>query len=181
MGIPLSPDDEEESSGGKPNFVGRVVTSEAQSEKYSGNPEYRNEDSDYFDHLYEIEVIDRDWDNVHEFSLEVSNNPESKWMVLINHLVDIHGDLKANHGLETAADIAEFLEGRVYEFRELTFSEDEVYEYATGREINFSHLFNDSENAPNPLLVPVEEIDDPDSVEMVEEDDDVDIDDDVAL
>jgi hypothetical protein len=179
---PLGTDQGEENSSTKGNFVGRVVNSEATSQEYGGDSRYRDEDSDYFDHLYEIEVLSEDWDNIHEFSLEVNNNFESKWMLFVGHLQSIHGHLSSEQGLESLQDIAEFMEGRVYEFREIGFTEDEVFEYpGVDQKVNLMKMFSGGENAPNPLIVPVREVTDEDELAEYEGGSSTTIDEDVQL
>lgn len=166
----LSSADGEESSGTKPNFIARVVESEYQSDDNPVKEEYLGEDEsreDYYEHLYELEVLrvlgdneDASWDNLHEFSLKLTNNFQSKWMVFLGHLENIHGSL-ADNDIGSYEDMAEFLTGRVYEFREIGWTEDEEFTWdqsPDGKTINISQIFANSDNPPNELIVPVREV-----------------------
>jgi len=182
MADPLSTDEGQEQTSAKENFVGRVVTSEVSSENYGMDDQYKNAGSSYYEHLYEIDVLDHDWGNIHEFSLEVNNNFQSKWMVVIGHLQSIHGNLEENQGIETLEDLEEFLEGKVYEFKEITWERDETFDYpGTDESINFGSAFSNSQNTPNPLIVPVREVTDEDEIQEAEVDDDTEIDEDISL
>lgn len=157
----FSSENAEESSGGKPNFVGRVVQSNPDDDEHGVREEWQQEGKEYYDYLYEIEVLDHDWNNLHEFGLEVSNNFNSKWMLFIGHLENIHGTL-ADQGIEDFGDLSDALEGNVYEFREITFEEDEEFtweESPNGHTVNLGEMFDDGENAPNEFIVPVRAVD----------------------
>jgi hypothetical protein len=182
MPDPLSTNEGENRTSTKDNFVGRVVTSEYESEEYGGDDRYRDADSDYFDHLYEIEVLSEDWENVHVFSLEVNNNFQSKWMLFIGHLQQIHGDLQEDMEVGSLSELADFLEGNVYEFREIGFTEDEEFTYpGVDQTVNFRQMFSGSENQPNPLIVPVREVTDEDELDGLNQGSSTEIDDDVEL
>lgn len=178
----FSSENAEESSGGKPNFIGRIVNSDPVNEEKGVKEEWKQDGKEYYDYLYEVEVLDHDWNNLHEFGLEVSNNFSSKWMLFIGHLENIHGPL-AENGIEDFDDLAEALEGKVYEFREITFEEDEefVWEHSPGKHsVNLGEMFDGGENAPNEFLVPVrvvdeDELDGLDSVESEEEVEEVEL------
>lgn len=178
----FSSENAEESSGGKPNFIGRIVTSRPEDDEHGVKEEWQKEGKDYYDYLYEIEVLDHDWKNLHEFGIEVSNNFNSKWMLFIGHLENIHGKLSDN-GIEGYEDLAEALEGKVYEFREITFEEDEEFtwkESPDGHTVNLGEMFDSGENAPNEFIVPVrvvddEELEDLDDVESEEEVEEVEL------
>jgi hypothetical protein len=178
----FSSENAEESSGGKPNFIGRIVTSRPEDDEHGVKDEWQKEGKDYYDYLYEIEVLDHDWKNLHEFGIEVSNNFNSKWMLFIGHLENIHGKLSDN-GIEGYEDLADALEGKVYEFREITFEEDEEFtwnESPDGHTVNLGEMFDSGENAPNEFIVPVrvvddEELEDLDDVESEEEVEEVEL------
>jgi hypothetical protein len=178
----FSSENAEESSGGKPNFIGRIVTSRPDDDEHGVKDEWQKEGKDYYDYLYEIEVLDHDWKNLHEFGIEVSNNFNSKWMLFIGHLENIHGKLSDN-GIEGYEDLADALEGKVYEFREITFEEDEEFtwnESPDGHTVNLGEMFDSGENAPNEFIVPVrvvddEELEDLDDVESEEEVEEVEL------
>jgi hypothetical protein len=166
----LGSDQAEESSGKKPNFIGQVVHSEYQDDDNQMKEEYIGDDEtreDYFEYLYEIEVLEvlseesKDWDNLSEFSVKITNNFDSKWMFFLGHLENIHGKLGDN-GIESYGDIGEFLEGRVYEFREVNWEEDEEFTWEESpdeRAKRIDRIFADSDNMPNNMIVPVREVD----------------------
>ena len=178
----FSTDDAEEQSGTKPNFIGRVVDSEPESDEYPMNENYKDEGEIYFEHVYEIDVLSEDWGNLHEFSVKVNNNIYSKWMVLIWHLQDIHGDLEGEHGVQSLDDLAEFLTGRVYEFREIDWTEDdELYFDGLDKSVRIRDIFSGSDNTPNPMLTPVREVTDEDELGEIETSDAPEIDEDIEL
>lgn len=165
----FSSEDAEESTGAKPNFIGRIVRSEPDDSEDGIKDEYKEDDKDYFDFLYEINPLDKDWKNQLQYGVEMSNNFRSKWMLLIGHLENIHGSLGEN-GIEGAEDLADALEGEVYEFREITFREDEEFTWEQspeGHTVNLSEMFGDSDNQPNEFIVPVRAVDE-DEVEGLE-------------
>jgi len=171
--------DAEESTGGKPNFIGRITRSEPEDSEDGIKEEYKDEGKAYFDFLYEIEVLDKEWKNQLQYGVEMSNNFRSKWMLLVGHLENIHGPL-AENDITGPDDLAEALEGSVYEFREITWQEDEefTWEHSPNKKtLKFSEMFSNSENPPAELIVPVrklseeevDELDGTDSDEEVEE------------
>jgi len=86
-------------------------------------------------------------------------------MVFIGHLENTIGPLR-EYGVDSFADLCELLTGRVFEFRELTFEEDEMFtwEHAKGGDgytANIHNLFSDMTNPPDAMLLPVREVDDP--------------------
>lgn len=164
----FSSEDAEESSGAKPNFIGRIVRSEPEDSEDGIKEEYKDEDSSYYEFLYEIDVLDKDWKNQLQYGTEISNNFGSKWMLLIGHLENIHGSL-AENGIEGPEDLADALEGKVYEFREITFEEDEEFTWEESPDehtVNLGEMFGDSENQPNEFLVPVREVDEEEVAEI---------------
>lgn len=150
----------EETSGTKPNFIGRIVSSNPDGGEHPMREEFMDEGKEYFQFLYEIEVLDKDWKNQLQYGVAMTNNFSSRWMFLIGHLENIHGPL-ADNGIEGPEDLAEFLEGRVYEFREINWKEDEefVWEESPGKHsVNISEMFADSDNQPNEFIAPVREV-----------------------
>lgn len=164
----FSSEDAEESSGTKPNFIGRIVRSEPSDSEDGIKEEYKEEDKSYFDFLYEIEVLDKDWKNQQQFGVEMSNNFNSKWMFLIGHLENIYGDL-GEAGIEGPEDLAEALEGKVFEFKEYDWTEDEEFtweESPNEKTVVANQMFRDSENPPNEFIVPVREVDEDEVSEL---------------
>jgi hypothetical protein len=161
---PFSSDDADESSGTRPNFIAQIVRSEVdtEDEDLQGNPEY---ESDY-DVLYELDVLDADYSNMYELGIDVRESLASKWKVLMGHLENIHGpDTIRNLG--SLEELAEFLDGRVYEFKDqdMTADEDFTFEHkGDGHTINFMQEFGDYENPPNSTLLPVREVTDNDEL-----------------
>lgn len=166
----LGSDQAEESSGKKPNFIGQVVHSQYQDDDNPMKDEYIGDDEtreDYFEYLYEIEVLEvlseesKDWNNLSEFSVKITNNFDSKWMFFVGHLENIFGKLSDN-GIESYADIGDFMEGKVFEFREVNWEESEEFEWEEspdGRAKRIDRIFADSDNMPNNMIVPVREVD----------------------
>lgn len=166
MTDPLSPDDGEQTEGKKDDFVGTVVLSQVECDcencvKGDENADFGYEDDrKTFDHLMKIDplTVYEDTDGYfHEYSVPISKSFGSKWMVFLGHLNKAHG---SDPGFETLEDIAGFLEGRVFELREVSWEEDEEFEYpGVGETINFSELF-DGEFEPNNMLLPIKEVTD---------------------
>ena len=166
----LGSDQAEESSGKKPNFIGQVVHSQYQDDDNPMKDEYIGDDEtreDYFEYLYEIDVLEvlseesKDWDNLSEFSVKITNNFDSKLMFFVGHLENIFGKLSDN-GIESYADIGDFMEGKVFEFREVNWEESEEFEWEEsqdGRAKRIDRIFADSDNMPNNMIVPVREVD----------------------
>lgn len=158
----FSSEDAEESTGGKPNFIGRIVRSEPNESEDGIREDFKDDGKEYYEFLYEIEVLDHDWKNQIQYGVEMSSNFQSKWMLLIGHLENIHGPL-AENGIEGPEDLAEALEGQIYEFREITFEEDEefTWEHSPNEHtVNLGEMFDGGENAPNEFIVPVRAVDD---------------------
>jgi len=156
--LPTSQDGEE-GTGVKKDFVGEVISSEVDSQREKFQTEY---DSD-FDVFMEIHPLTQYENNQFVLGLNTSTNWSSKWQVMMAHIEGIHGPLGEN-GVESLEDLAEFLTGRVYEFKELDFGDDyEVeWEHAPdgGKTAVLSELFPDPEYRPDPMVVPVAEVTD---------------------
>jgi len=158
----FSSDDAEESSGTRPNFIGEVVSTAVESTDDRFQTQYEND----IDVLYEIDVLDHDYENVFELGVNVRQSVGSKWMVLMGHLENIHGTEEARSfgGLE---EFSEWLEGKVYEFKDqnMTADEDFTFEHKDdGHTINFQAEFGDYDNPPNSMLLPVREVTDADEM-----------------
>jgi len=154
----FSSDDADESTGTRQNFIGRIVGNAVESQEERFQTQYEND----IDVLYEIEALEEDWENVFELGVNVRQSIGSKWMVLVGHLENIHGAevVREFEGLE---DMIEFLDGKVYEFKEQDFTADEEFtfeEKGDGHTINFEDTFGDLENPPNSMMLPVREVTD---------------------
>jgi hypothetical protein len=158
-------DDAEEASGAKENFIGRVVDSAVDSDDIEvdtganihGSDEYESD----IDVLYIVEPLTEytDTDHFYELSINVSRSPASKWQILAGHVENMNGKTLGNMGLASAQDLCDWFRGRVFEFRDITFEEDETFTWEmSDRQINIRREFQDMENKPNPLLVPVREV-----------------------
>lgn len=159
---PFSTDEAEENSGTRENFVGRVVRSEPDPQDDKFQTEYSSD----IDILYEVEALDKDWDNVFELGLNHAGSVGSKWMILVGHLENIFGPETVRE-FEGFEDMCDFLEGKVFEFKDqdLTADEDFTFEHkGDGETINFEDEFADSDNPPNPMLLPVREVTDDDEL-----------------
>lgn len=154
----FSSDEAEESTGTRPNFIARVVGGEVESKDERFQTEYEND----IDVLYELEALDHDWENVFELGVNVRQSLGSKWMVLIGHLENIHGPDEIR-SLDSLDDLIEFLQGRVYEFKDQDFTADEEFAFkhkGDGETINFKDVFGELENPPNSMMLPVREVTD---------------------
>lgn len=158
----FSSDDAEDSTGTRPNFVGKVVANAVESTEDRFQTQYEND----IDVLYEIEALDHDYDNVFELGVNVRQSIGSKWMVLVGHLENIHGPDEIR-SFESLEDMLDFLEGKVYEFKDQDFTADEEFTFkykGDGHTINFEDTFGDLENPPNPMVLPVREVTDPEEL-----------------
>jgi len=158
----FSSDAAEETQGTRENFVGRVVRSDPDPDDEMFDTDY---DSD-FELLYEVEVLDHDWKNLMELGINVRKSLGSKWMVLIGHLENIHGP-EVVREFGSLEELAEFLEGKVYEFSDTDLTEDTEFTFnhkAGGETINYKDKFGGSDNPPNPMLLPVREVTDEDEL-----------------
>ena len=160
---PFTSEGAEEAQGTRENFIAEVVRSEPDSDDERFQTQYESD----IDILYELSVLDRDYENVFELGLNVNaGSLNSKWMVLIGHLENIHGR-EAIADLGGLDDLAEFLEGRVYEFKEqdMTADEEFTWEEKNGdNTINYQDAFGGQDNEPNPMLLPVREVTDEDEL-----------------
>lgn len=164
----------EEATGAKQNFIGKVKFSRVdcdcpicESGREAGGDQY---DSD-IDHLLAIEPLTEYDKQQNVLSVNARRSFGSKWMVFIGHLENAIGPLE-EHGVESFEDLCELLTNRVFEFRELTFEEDETFtwEHAKGGDgysANISNLFQDMTNPPDAMLVPVREVTDPEELSEI--------------
>lgn len=158
----FSSDAAEETQGTRENFIGRVVRSDPDPDDEMFDTQYESD----FELVYEIEALDKDWENLMELGINVRKSLGSKWMVLIGHLENIHGP-EAVRNFGSFDEFAEFLEGKVYEFEDvdLTADEDFTFEHkGDGKTINYDDKFGGSDNPPNPMLAPVREVTDEDEL-----------------
>lgn len=170
MADPLSTDEGTERSSAKQNFIGKVEFSRPECdcefcEKGRQNANFQNDDDrTRYDHVFAIKPLSQYEKQQNEFALTVNDNWQSKWMVFIGHLQQIHGNLKES-GVTDLDSMGEFLTGKIYEFREITWQEDEEFSYpGTDVTVNFGSMFAGSENLPNEMLVPVREVTDEDEI-----------------
>lgn len=167
---PLSTDEGQESSGGKENFIGEVVFSRKECDceicskgKQRANFE-RDEDTEVYEHPLHVKPLTRYEKNQNTLSLTINNGWTSKWMIFIGHLQEIHGNLR-EHGVDSMEALGEFLTGRVYEFRDITWEEDEDFQYPSqDRVVNFMKIGQSYSQKPNEMMVPVREVTDEDEL-----------------
>lgn len=175
MPDPLSTDDAEENVAGHREFIGKVVYSAVDTarDELQGKEEYEND----IDVLYEIEPLNReDWSNVFELGVDARQSLGSKWMVFVGHLENVFGGSLSDQGITTLEDLTEFLEDKVFKFKDINFDSDEEFTFEhrvgsdgeMGETVVMSDLFGDMDNTPNPMLVPVEHVDDPETLEELE-------------
>lgn len=153
----------EEGSGAKDNFVGKVIysdTDDTHSSASAGSDEY---DSD-FEQVAVVEPLTQYENNQYIYGLDVSSSWGSKWMIFIGHFENIHGSLPDN-SIGNLEELADFLVGNVYEWRDITFTEDEEFTWEEapdgGVTKNIRDIFSGMENPPNNMIVPVRHVDDP--------------------
>lgn len=192
MADPLSSEEGTDEVPAKNNFVGRVEFSrptcdcpdceggrEGAAKKGLSEEELA---SDY-DHFFHIQPLTEYEKPQNVFGLNTNDNFTSKWMVMIGHLERVHGSLR-EHGVESLEDLGEFLEGRVYEFRDITWEEDEEFTWPNaGVSKNLKDMF-DGDFTPRSMLVPIREVEDEDEladlgvdeVDEVEEVEEIDLD-----
>lgn len=154
----FSSDDAEESTGTRPNFIGEVVSTAVESTDDRFQTQYEND----IDVLYEIDVLDHDYENVFELGVNVRQSVGSKWMVLIGHLENIFGP-ETVRGWDSLEEMLDFLEGKVFEFKDQDFTADEEFTFehkGDGHTLNFESTFGDLENPPNSMMLPVREVTD---------------------
>lgn len=159
---PFSSEGKEESEGTRPNFIGTVVRSEVDTDDDRFQTQYEND----IDILYEIDALSHDWENVYELGINTADALNSKWTILIGHLENIYGDL-AEQGVTDLESFCEFLEGKTFEFKDLSFEADEDFTFENRedkKQVNLKALFEDQDNTPNPMLVPLREVTDPDEL-----------------
>lgn len=159
----LTPDDAEDVSGSKQNFVGKVVGSsvdglaqEALDDGYSESGQQFESDVPVFDHFMYVEVLDGTYDkNQNVMSLSVRKGKQTKWMTMMAHLFDVHGS-EWTDAVSDHTDIPEFLKGRVYEFRDISWTEnDEV----PGLGVTYQEIGRGNDQIST-MLVPVREVTD---------------------
>lgn len=157
--------DGKETSGVKKDFTGEIVNSEVNATEERFQTEYESD----FDIFFEIEPLTEYEKRQYVLGLDVSESWGSKWQIMMAFLENLHGPL-AEKGVTTLEELADFLVGNVYEFRELDFDSDAVvtWEHAPngGHEAAVRDLFPDEDYRPDPLTVPVREI--TDSEELAE-------------
>lgn len=156
----------EEGSGAKDNFIGKVVYSdpdEIHPESNAGSDEYSSD----FEQVAVIEPLTQYEKKQYIYGLDVSNSWGSKWMMFVGHFENIHGSL-ADNGIDNLEDFADFLEGKVYEWKDLTFTEDEEFTWEQAPEggvtKNIRDIFSGMENPPNNMMVPTRHVSDPEEL-----------------
>jgi hypothetical protein len=169
--------DMEESSGSKKNFLGEVTASavdmdDADVDIDSGSDQYESD----IDIVYAVNPLTEYEDTMYELGLNTSKSKVSKWFVLVCHLENIYGETLPELGVESKEDLCESLEGKAFEFRDITFDEDEVIESeVTGKSVDLQS-FRDMENSPNSMMVPVREVTEDELAELdVDASDDEDV------
>lgn len=174
----------EQGTGKRENFVGRVnfsnqdcscehCTTGDEAAKEAGVEEDELEND--IDHLYNITALTEYEDTeFNEFGVNVSNKWQSKWMVLTAFFENNVGTFD-ELGIESTEDLTDYLEGRVFEFRDVTFEEDEelVWENSPNQHSEvLGEMFEDGQYKPNSMLVPVQEITDDEALAKLGVEDD---------
>ncbi len=162
----------EETTGKRDNFIGRVEFSRvnctcedcAKGDDAASKAGVDEEDlQNDIDHLFRVEALtEYDGSSFNVFGIDVSTSWQSKWQVFTAFFENNIGTFN-ELGLESTEDITDYLEGRVFEFRDVTFEEDEelTWEHSpNGHTEVLGEMFDDGEYSPNSILVPVREITD---------------------
>lgn len=195
-----------EASGTKPDFIGKIVDAAIESEEYPSQFESENLTVDL---LYEIDVLavddgeggweDRGWQNQTQRWVDVNTtvqtgNPPStsKWMVVVNRLEAIEGNLAEAVGAgdaeserEYVQKLLDWLTGKTFKFSEWDWSEDEpemeftAIDQQTGDRMEVtirpSDIQANTSESMNEFIVPTGKPDDDEIVDLTgESDDDVD-------
>lgn len=160
MTNPLNPDEAEDVSGKKDNFIGQVVGSSMEGmvpESGYKEPEQSYEsDVKTFDHFMHIKPLDGTYEkNQNVFRLAVRTGKTTKWMVMMAHLKDIHGE-EFEEAVDEVEDIPGFLTGRVYEFRDIAFTEDDEVPILG---VTYNQIGQQNDQI-NEMLVPIREVTD---------------------
>lgn len=154
MADPLTADDAEDSTGARENFIGRVEFSredcDCEEVCSKGSGQFERD----IDHFAYIEILDDTYDGpLHVLGMDVNSGPMTKWMVMIGHLTDIFGNLE-EQDLETYQDVLEFIEGRTFEWRDITWTENEEYP-VIGESRDIRYVDIGRQNEPDSMLAPV--------------------------
>ena len=171
-------DEQEEASGAKENFIGKVIDSAASVEdiEVEISDNMRNASGDYeqdIDVLYIVKPLTEytDTDRFYELGLNTAKSPASKWQIFVGHIENMTGQSFRELGIASTEDLCEWLNGRTFEFRDMTFDEDEEFEWEqVGRTINIRREFQDMDNKPNSMLIPVREVSEDEIAELDIED-----------
>lgn len=171
MADPLSSSEGSDEPAARRNFVGRIEFSrvECDCEHCQKGEEAKaksGEDWDDYDyqHLYKIQPLSEYNKPMSEFGINASDRFASKWMVFIGHLENLHGNLREND-INSLEELGEFLTGRVYEFRDITWEEDEEFDFP-GEDtptLKLDEIF-DGDFQASSMLVPVREVADEDEL-----------------
>lgn len=173
----------EETTGNRENFIGRVNFSNVdcdcehcQKGDDSGKEAGLSDEelASDIDHLYNIQALSEYDSEFNEFGINVSKSWQSKWMVFTAFFENNIGTFD-EVGIEDLEDLTEYLEGRIFEFRDITWDEDEelVWENSPNNHTeNLGEMFEDSQYQPNSMLVPVREVTDDEELAQLGEEDD---------
>jgi len=162
----------EQNTGNRENFIGRVNFSREDcdcehcqsGDEAAANAGVSEEElASDIDHLYNVTALTQyEGTEFNEFGVNVSSSWQSKWMVLTAFVENNLGTF-SDLGISDTSDLTDYFEGRVFEFRDITWDEDEelVWENSpNGHTENLGEMFADGEFEPNSMLVPVREITD---------------------
>jgi len=156
----FSSEDATETSGTRENFTAEVVRSEPDTDEERFQTQYSSD----WDIVYELRPLDAEYDNVFELGMNQRESLESKFFVLVGHLENIHGPLSDN-GVESLKELAEFMEGNVYEFTDQDMTADEEFVFTeSGRSLNYEDAFGGLDNPPESMLLPVRQVTDADEL-----------------
>lgn len=159
----MGSEDGESGTGKKENFIGRVVRSEVDASDERFQTEYESD----FDVFMQITPLTEYEEDQFVLGMDTSTAWGSRYLIMVGHLENIHGPLGEN-GITDGESLCDFLEGKVYEFRDLTFEEDEEFTWEHGGQDGHTEairdLFPDEEYRPDNMTVPVREVTDPEEL-----------------
>lgn len=184
MSDPLTPDQATDVSGKQKNFIGKVVGSsvdgiaqEALDHGYNQSENKYETDGTRFDHFAFIKPIDGTYDKYQNIlSMTVRDGRQTKWMTLMSHFYAIHGDEWAEE-VDSYKDIPGFIKGRVYEWQDVSWTEDEEI---PGLGITYQAIGRNNDQINN-MLVPIREVTDENELADLEGSVDNTVDDTVSI
>lgn len=178
MTTPLSTQEGENKSTARQNFIGTVEFSRPDCEcdictsgRKAAEKKGVDVETDY-DHFAAIKPLTEYDNQMHVLGLNTNTNLNSKWMVMLHFVQDIHGNLN-QIGVESLEDIGDFLTNRTYEWMDITWDEEQEIDFeGDSYTPRIKDIFEGSDNKPNSMLVPVREVTDEEEIQELGEEPD---------